>query len=609
MAYFTNFPQINYTFGTQASPTLYQNLGIYVDLLDQVKDDVSFYTEYDLQDGDRADQISQKLYNRPDLHWTFFMLNDKIKLRGWPRAYADVVAQAKKDYSNTTIVTRTDLSTKFKVGSEIEGKTSGQKAKIIRRLLDQGQLIVERVPVERTVTVQANAFGHVTLELSTVGERYTDALKWAVTKVSDGSILTLAEANILEGGSGYSNFKYNFGINSAFQQYSFTVKVIEFQNTINFANGEVISATEDGVEVSAVVDSSSLEYLATHHYEDAEGNYVDITPNAPFVQRLSFDLELAGSSDAQINAAEVKDIEVSTNVDYSANYDFSVLRSNIDKGFFTSEGSLFSAGFAAYEKVQDPTDTHTLDELLGVSGSTTDNDFTNNFPTGTDLTEIHNELKTELAEAVSLADTNTAGKYDITVHMFYIVDNQLDVFLTGNVFAFAYEYKISGISTFKNNCIEGGVAKATSPAETTQAGAWLDASTNLESYITANLSSFNPALLTQVTYLDRYVKSNNDLKSIKVLRPEVANRLDAAYQNILLEQRTQQEILISQQTQTGRGSVTVSNSSQPVTTVAGQTVTSSSSGAVAAATTTTTTTTGGGGSSSSGGSSGGGGYY
>ena len=82
MAYFTNFPLTNYTFGTQPAVTAYQNLGIYVDLVDQVKDDAAFYEYYNVKNGDRADQISQVLYGRPDLHWTFFLLNDKVKLRG-----------------------------------------------------------------------------------------------------------------------------------------------------------------------------------------------------------------------------------------------------------------------------------------------------------------------------------------------------------------------------------------------------------------------------------------------------------------------------------------------------------------------------------------------
>ena len=63
MSYFTNFPQIDYFFGNKVKPTRFTDLHVYIDLIDQIKDDVSVYTYYNLQDGDRPDQISQKLWN------------------------------------------------------------------------------------------------------------------------------------------------------------------------------------------------------------------------------------------------------------------------------------------------------------------------------------------------------------------------------------------------------------------------------------------------------------------------------------------------------------------------------------------------------------------
>jgi hypothetical protein len=54
-------------------------MGVYVDLLDIAKDDAAFYTYYDIQNGDRPDQVSQKLYGRSDLHWTFAIMNDFTK--------------------------------------------------------------------------------------------------------------------------------------------------------------------------------------------------------------------------------------------------------------------------------------------------------------------------------------------------------------------------------------------------------------------------------------------------------------------------------------------------------------------------------------------------
>lgn len=143
MSYFKNFPAVDYFFGDKTTSTRFPNLMVYADLIDQIKDDVSVYTEYNIQDGDRADQISQKLYGTTDYHWTIHLMNDDIRCHGFPLAYRDVVEKAKVDYPNKVFYTRADLSTKFKVGTEVTGLTSGAKGTILRRRLDFGQIIVD----------------------------------------------------------------------------------------------------------------------------------------------------------------------------------------------------------------------------------------------------------------------------------------------------------------------------------------------------------------------------------------------------------------------------------------------------------------------------------
>lgn len=45
-----------------------------------------------------------------------------------------------------------------------------------------------------------------------------------------------------------------------------------------FTQGETIVSTDDGT-TSFILESSSSEYLSAHHWEDVNGNYVDITPS------------------------------------------------------------------------------------------------------------------------------------------------------------------------------------------------------------------------------------------------------------------------------------------------------------------------------------------
>lgn len=63
--------------------------------------DSLFYTKYVIQDGERADQISQKLYGSPQYYWTFFLLNETLNdgLNGWPLSYREFDLMIENEYS------------------------------------------------------------------------------------------------------------------------------------------------------------------------------------------------------------------------------------------------------------------------------------------------------------------------------------------------------------------------------------------------------------------------------------------------------------------------------------------------------------------------------
>lgn len=583
MSYFTNFPFVNYVFGNQPGPTVFQNMGVYVDLLDIAKDDAAFYTYYDIQNGDRPDQVSQKLYGRSDLHWTFAIMNDDIKIQGWPLSYNDLLQKAKDDYPNVTITTRTDVTSKFKVGSILTGSTGQSKGKIIRKRLDLGQIIVERVSDDYQITQTTDVKGYIKLELPSVYYRFTELADWIITK--DGVAITAP--TIKSGGANHTFIEYDFGKTNANTEYVFNTKILNYAVTPSFLSGEQITTTEEGVLQSAIVDSSSLEYLATHHYEDANEKYVDINPNAPFVQRATIEIALAGATQEAIAGSLVTDIDISSTADYNTNIDLTNVQRNIDQGFYQLTGSILTLGVAATQDVANTNTTTTLTSLIGI--------FTTSFPSDVDLTTFNTQLFTELGTAYGLADkTNSIAT--VKLHVFFTIDNQLNIVLAQeNAFGTVYEYKVGGVDTFKVTYTENEVTTVSSPAPTTQAEAWTDAATQLESYIQQNLSTFNPALLNQVTYFDRYERSNNALKSIRVLKPSIADELVKAFNDILVEsQDFGDQVEQNTTVQGGSGISAVTASSQPVTTLAGQTVTSSSAAAVSSATSGSSSSSGGG---------------
>ena len=101
--YFKNFPLTDYNFGLNIPSVRFQNLSAYVDVIDQIKDNLSFYTYHNIQEGDRPDQVSQQLYGSTDFYWTFFLLNSTLREQGWPLSYDTLLKLINKQFPNTVV--------------------------------------------------------------------------------------------------------------------------------------------------------------------------------------------------------------------------------------------------------------------------------------------------------------------------------------------------------------------------------------------------------------------------------------------------------------------------------------------------------------------------
>jgi len=155
--YFKNFPVVGYKFGDEVSTSIFNNISVYSDLIDQVSDEVVFYQKYNILDGDRADTLSYKLYGTTDYHWTFYLLNEQLRESGWPLTEQEISEQLTKNFpdraitSNCRDITGTKLNsdvaddnigTLFTVGQAVTGYNSGHTGVIQDRQIDIGQFII-----------------------------------------------------------------------------------------------------------------------------------------------------------------------------------------------------------------------------------------------------------------------------------------------------------------------------------------------------------------------------------------------------------------------------------------------------------------------------------
>ena len=143
MLYFEDFKTLLYNFGNEVDPVVFQDIYKYADVVDQIKDNLTFFNLHFVQEGFRPDQVSIQLYGTPLYYWTFYLLNDDIRQQGWPLIRSELETYTKKLFPNTVLTTRNDIASKLKVGQIATGVSSGASGKIIRRNLNLGQIVVE----------------------------------------------------------------------------------------------------------------------------------------------------------------------------------------------------------------------------------------------------------------------------------------------------------------------------------------------------------------------------------------------------------------------------------------------------------------------------------
>lgn len=149
--FFRHFPNVFYKFGNDEARVIFNNISVYVDLLDHLKDNVETYTSLDIGDDDRPDTLSQKLYGTTAYHWTFFLLNDNLRTSGWPLTAQEIYNNTRERFPNRTLTTHqciayyndTQKVSIYNVGDTVQGVVSGIKGIIIDRNLDLGQLIIK----------------------------------------------------------------------------------------------------------------------------------------------------------------------------------------------------------------------------------------------------------------------------------------------------------------------------------------------------------------------------------------------------------------------------------------------------------------------------------
>ena len=295
MSFFRNFPVLDYKFGSEIDTALFQNLTSYIDIIDQVVDETSFYEKYVILDGERPDTLSYKLYGTVDYYWTFYFLNEALRLQGWPLESNVVYSKAKEYYPNTTLVTDESVHGEFYKNDIVATKPFNNppfKGKILEKRLDLGQVIVKPLLEIREVTVSESGSGYTSTPTITLsGGGGTGASLQAILD-SD----TVTSIAIVNGGDGYtSSPTITISAPNVPRGTQATATATLSSNLVSSGSVVYSQANQpdttlwDDDTVRALTTTSVVnQYNSVHHYNDSNGKYTDATISTTAGKALNF---------------------------------------------------------------------------------------------------------------------------------------------------------------------------------------------------------------------------------------------------------------------------------------------------------------------------------
>lgn len=297
MTFFSNFPVVDYNFGDEIDPAFFQNLTAYIDILDQVKDDISFYETYTIRDDERPEVLSQRLYGTMDFYYQFYLLNDKLRQQGWPLSEQDVYSQAREYYPNRTLFTDRSMHGEFYVGDYVAPNTGAGfvnpdfKARILEKNYDLGTITVKPLIEVRSITITGGGSGYTSIPTVTLSGGSGEGATAAAVIDSDPLSATYKQVTAITITNGGEDFTAapTVAISDPDETSGdkATATATLSSNTLIIPNNDTVTIyTKKGdTDVKnwnlsdvepLLIWKSEGQHEAPHHFEDAAGNWSDL---------------------------------------------------------------------------------------------------------------------------------------------------------------------------------------------------------------------------------------------------------------------------------------------------------------------------------------------
>jgi len=163
MSFFTFFPKLTYDLEGNNNEKLVTDLFNRLKVREKIKNELSFYSTYDVIDGDTPESLAYKLYDSAQFHWVILLINNVTdRFYGWPLTVEQFETYIADKYENpdgihhyeitqlsgdTSSEGPSDYSHKIEVNSTTSGATSVSNREYEQRLQDEKRQIKLLDPV------------------------------------------------------------------------------------------------------------------------------------------------------------------------------------------------------------------------------------------------------------------------------------------------------------------------------------------------------------------------------------------------------------------------------------------------------------------------------
>lgn len=263
--YFSNIKKIIVDVNGDGVFDVLSNLTAKVKISDDLIDNAGFYETIEVKDGERPDHLSERLYDTPIYHWTFLLLNKRIKnvWNDWPMKYSQLKEYCENKYEHIGAVTEEDLTNKFVIGEDIKGILSHAISTIKEIHVNKGYIVIEMKTIkpeiihiatsgqtEFTFTFPTYIDSDVTVYKGDTLQRLDIEYTVSGENSSSGTIITMSDPTLVNE----------------------VIKITGLKRTFKETGESILgSNTQDSIFASHI---KSTAYAPHHHVDDSTGEIV-----------------------------------------------------------------------------------------------------------------------------------------------------------------------------------------------------------------------------------------------------------------------------------------------------------------------------------------------